>query len=79
MNKKYKLQYLPLFEQDLLEAVSYIANNLKNPKAADRLISDTEKAILDRLEAPTAFQPYTSKKPRKYPYYRILIRNFSVL
>lgn len=34
-NKTYELRYLPLFEQDLLKAVSYITNVLKNPQAAD--------------------------------------------
>ena len=78
MNKKYRLSYLPAFEEDLTEAVNYISKVLKNPKAAERLINDTEKAILERLEAPEAFQPYMSTKPRKYEYYRINIRNFSV-
>lgn len=32
-NKKYRLLYLPLFEQDLVQTVSYITNVLKNPDA----------------------------------------------
>lgn len=32
-NKKYRLRYLPLFEQDLVQTVSYITNVLKNPDA----------------------------------------------
>lgn len=28
-NEKYKLRYLPLFEQDLIQTVSYITNVLK--------------------------------------------------
>ena len=39
-NKKYRLRYLPLFEQDLLQTVSYIANVLKNPEAALKLADD---------------------------------------
>lgn len=28
-NRKYKLRYLPVFEQDLVQTVSYITNVLK--------------------------------------------------
>lgn len=30
-SKKYQLRYLPLFEQDLIDAAGYISNVLKNP------------------------------------------------
>ena len=39
-DKIYKLRYLPLFEQDLLDAVNYISKVLKNEEAAMRLIND---------------------------------------
>ena len=39
-NKKYRLRYLPLFEQDLLQTVRYIANVLKNPDSAFNLADD---------------------------------------
>jgi len=31
MSKNYKLRYLPLFEEDLLEIAFYISLKLKNP------------------------------------------------
>lgn len=77
-SKKYRLRYLPIFAEDLSEAVRYISHTLKNPNAAQKLADDTEKAILERLNSPLAFEPYQSLKLRKYPYYRINIRNFSV-
>jgi plasmid stabilization system protein ParE len=76
--KKYTLSYLPMFDADLLESWEYIAFKLKNPTAADRLVSDTEKAILERLKAPESFEKFHSDKEREYPYYRIYIRNFTV-
>ncbi len=33
MNNKYELRYLPIFYDDLQEAVSYIANTLNNKQA----------------------------------------------
>ena len=77
-NKQYQLRYLPIFADDLSEAVSYISKVLHNPQAAEKLIDDTERAILERLNAPCAYQPYPSAKQRPHPYYRINIRNYSV-
>ncbi|MCM1307619.1 MAG: type II toxin-antitoxin system RelE/ParE family toxin [Butyrivibrio sp.] len=76
--KNYKLRYLPLFEDDLYEAVSYIADVLNNPQAAERLIEETENAILERLRMPLAFEPYHSAKFRKNIYYRIYVGNYTV-
>ena len=78
MGKRFSLRYLPLFEQDLAAARDYIALNLKNPIAALRLVEDTERAILKRLENPLGFEPYRSIRNRKLPYYRINVRNFAV-
>ena len=77
-NKSYRLRYLPIFETDLLSTASYITNVLKNEDAALRLVDDVEKAILERLENPLAFETYRSSKKRDYPYYRIYVRNYVV-
>ena len=76
--KKYKLSFLPLFEQDLNEIVDYITANLQNPSAAERLVDDIDAAVYKRLETPLAFAPFRSSKKRPHPYYRINVRNFSV-
>ena len=76
-NEKYKLRYLPLLEQDLIQTISYITNVLKNTDAAEKLVNDIEDAIQERLEYPLAFEPFPSKK-RDYPYYRIYIRNYVI-
>lgn len=76
-NEKYKLRYLPLFEQDLIQTISYITNVLKNTDAAEKLVNDIEDAIQESLEYPLAFEPLPSKK-RDYPYYRIYIRNYVI-
>lgn len=77
-NKKYRLQYLPLFEQDLIQTASYITNVLRNPDAAKKLLDDVETAILERLNNPLAFESYPSAKKRKYTYYRIYVRNYVI-
>ena len=76
--KKYKLSFLPLFEEDLNEIVDYISTDLQNPSAADHLMHDIESAINKRLEAPLSFAPYPLLKKRPHLYYRINVRNFSI-
>ena len=51
----------------------------RNPSAAEKLIADGERAILDRLYAPTSFAPVPTTKNREHPYYRIAVGNFVVL
>lgn len=76
--EKYELSILPLFESDMLEAITYITEVLNNPSAAERLIDETEKAIYKRLDSPLSFSPYKSKKPRNDVYYRIFVGNFTI-
>lgn len=76
--KKYSLRYLPLFYEELEETVVYIAEKLKNPQAANILLDEVEQAILKRLPNAESFEPYHSLKERKYPYYRIYVKNFVI-
>ena len=75
---KYKLRYLPLFYEDLEQKAVYIAKNLHNEKAANELLDAVERAILERQPVAEAFEPYHSMKERRYPYYRIYVKNFVV-
>lgn len=77
-SKKYRLSYLPLFYEELDEKVTYIAEKLKNPKAANDLLDKVEAAILERLSTAESFEPYYSMRERKYPYYRINVGNYII-
>lgn len=77
-DKKYTLRFLPLFEEDLNEIIDYICFEFKNPEAAKHLIEEVEKAIDKRLFNPKSFEPHYSVRERKYPYYKINVRNFTV-
>ena len=76
--KRYKLRFLPLFEDDLSAIVDYICNWLHNPIAAANLVDAVEHAIQERQTCAEAFEPYRSKRERKYPYYRIHVKNYTV-
>ena len=76
--KRYKLSILPLFEDDLNEIVDYMAIQLQNPIAAENFVDAVEKAIEERLSCAEAFEPYHSSRERRYPYYRITVKNFTI-
>ncbi|SKB79656.1 ParE toxin of type II toxin-antitoxin system, parDE [Lachnospiraceae bacterium] len=77
-NIKYSLRYLPMFYDDLEECVMYLAKVLQNQTAANELTDSVEAAILERLPYAESFEPYHSMKERKYPYYRIYVKNYII-
>lgn len=78
MTNSYEIRYLPTFYDDLVAKIRYIRDELQNPTAADKLLEDVHEAILQRSEGPIVYERYESKKERRYPYYRIYVRNFIV-
>ncbi|MBR5344497.1 MAG: type II toxin-antitoxin system RelE/ParE family toxin [Clostridia bacterium] len=76
--RDYQLRYLPQFYQDIEEHTLYISRTLKNPQAAKELLEAAEIAILERRPHAEAFEQYHSRKERKYPYYRIYVKNFVI-
>lgn len=78
MPTQYRLQYLPLFWDDLERAVFYIRDVLKNPVAAERLLDRVEEAILEHAKAPTMAQAYKTTRNRTLPYYWFAVGNYMV-
>lgn len=76
--KKYRLEILPLFEDDLNEIVDYMVYRLQNPIAAEAFVDAVEQAIQERLPFAESFAPYPSVKERRYPYYRIQVKNYTI-
>jgi len=76
--KRYKLRFLPLFEEDLNGIVDYISLRLGNPVAAEDLVDRVERAIYERLAYPEAFAPYRSTRDRPHPYYWIPVKNYMI-
>lgn len=74
----YKLRYLPLAKEDLIDIVDYIQNTLQSPIAAENILTKIEEAILKRLENPEYFAIWPSSKKREYPYRRINVKNYTV-
>ena len=52
----YKVIVKEIARDDLRSAVRYIANELKNPSAANRLADEFEKHVLELTEMPERYQ-----------------------
>ena len=74
--KEYEIRYLPLFFEELDHDISYIAFELKNKLAANRLLDEVEASILKRLEdGPESSENVYSRRNRKNPYYGIYVED----
>ena len=71
LERKYKLVFLPLAEEDLTEIVLYISHQLQNPTSAMHVMNRIRDAIFKRSMAPKSFQKFASANNRPDTYYRI--------
>ena len=71
MRKKYSINFLPLFYDDLDRITDYIMYKLGNKIAAESLIDDIEKEIEKRANNPESYEQFKSIKNRKSTYYAI--------
>lgn len=76
--KEYRLRYLPLFWDDLNSAVTYVADVLKSPRAAEDMLDEVEAKILNQQKTPTIAPKYKSDKKRSDDYYWIEVGNYMI-
>lgn len=67
MNKKYRIEYLPIAEQDLTDIIEYIT--LDSPQSALKLLDEIDESIL-KLE----YFPYMGINPRDTRLQRLKYR-----
>lgn len=72
----YKLEYLPVARQDMIEIVQYISRELCNPAAANHLAVEFVKAGDDISEFPYANPAYIPIKPLGHEYRKRLVQNY---
>ena len=78
MAEEYELRFLPLFVEDLNEIVDYITNVLQNEIAALGFVDAVDQAIRQRLPFAESFEKFQSTHDRKYPYYQIPVKNYTI-
>ena len=76
MKSNYEIRYLPVFLQDVSNIVTYISKQINNAQAANNLLDDLERAIMERLPICESFEKYESTIKRDNPYYRIYVANY---
>ena len=72
----YKLEYLPVARQDMIEIVRYISKDLNNPTAANRLAVALVEAADTIPKFPYANPSYTPIRPLKHEYRKLLVQNY---
>ena len=74
----YRLGFLPIAREDMLDIVRYISQELHNPEAAQRLserLIDAVQSILGHPYAAPAFHP---PRPLKYEYRKLHVQSYMV-
>lgn len=72
----YKLAYLPVARQDMIEIVRYISHELQNPIAADQLAMELIEAGNGILKFPYANPVFIPIRPLKHEYRKLLVQNY---
>ena len=75
----YNVDYLLSAVQDMVEIVTYIARELNNPSAAERIAERLAEAGESLREFPYAQPAYTPLRPLKHEYRKLLVENYMML
>lgn len=76
MTRMYRLEFLPLARQDMIEAMRYISHDLKNPAAARRLSNRLMEAAERLIEFPYLYAVHTPIRPLKKEYRKLSVENY---
>ena len=74
----YKIEYLPIAVQDMVEISTYIAKELNNPTAAENLADKMINSIERLAEFPYINAVYNPIRPLKNEYRRLTVDNYVV-
>lgn len=72
----YKIEFLPIALSDMLEPVSYIRNELKNPIAADKLSENLVAAAEALADFPYPNLVYIPIKQLNHEYRKTVVENY---
>lgn len=72
----HKVEYLPLAQADVLDAVTYLAVTLDAPQAAKALLNELDHAIEQISKFPYASELYRTDRPMRDEIRKIPIKGF---
>ena len=76
---KCTIRYSATYINQFNNILKYIVNNLNNKVAAENLYNEVIKEIENRSYKPTSYEKYKSTRKRKNTYYRIYVKNYTIL
>ena len=72
----YRIVYLPLAENDLMQALNYIADTLDAPEAARALPEEFDNTVQRIAEFPYAFELYRTDRPMHDELRKVPVKNY---
>lgn len=72
----HKVEYLPLAQADVLEAVNYLAVALDAPQAARTLLDELDDAVEQISRFPYACELYYTDRPMRDEIRKVPIKGF---
>ena len=77
-SKKYTIKYTATFISQFNNILKYFMSKLNNKIAAENFYMEVISEIEKRSQNPESYEKYISKRKRKYIYYRIYVKNYTV-
>lgn len=75
----YKLEYLPIARQDMIDIAQYISKKLNNPAAAYRIAAKLIEAGERISRFPYANPAYMPIRPLTHEYRKLMVENYIML
>lgn len=72
----HKVEYLPLAQADVLDAVSYLASTLEAPKAAMDLLNELDHTVEQLSRFPYSYELYHTDRPMRDEIRKVPIKGF---
>ena len=72
----HKIIYLPIAEDDVLNAVEHIACKLDNPSAAENLLDELDKTVERIARFPYSSELYRTDRPMRKEIRMASVRNY---
>jgi plasmid stabilization system protein ParE len=74
----YKLEYLSVAKQDMVDIAMYISHELSNPTAAEKLINKIIKAANQLIDSPYIYRVHYPIRQLKYEYRKVIAQNYLI-
>ncbi len=73
---QYKLDFLPIARQDLIDIVTYISDELKNNIAAMKLAEKFTTSVEKLIDFPYSCPIHVPIKPLNFEYRKLIVDNY---